>query len=502
MSAGDQLTTIKRRIEELLGLHFAESQWKHLERNLGQAARALQLDDNPQSLYKWITKKHMPARELEILAHHLTVGETYFFRESAGLNLLRDKIIPAIQAETPQQKKSLKIWSAGCSSGEEPYSIAILLRETLADFEQWHIDILATDINTQALTKAQKAVYTPWSFRDTPEHLKKRYFSQKGKNLELIAEIRNMVRFERLNLAAATLPDEENGIAQMDAIFCRNVLMYFSAEHIQQLAVKFHNSLKTNAWLITSQVELNDIYFRNFQRVFFENAIFYRKAPIQQKRETPFKILLPIEPKLAAAKRINRKKQKSRSATISQAPKSQADEKVVKKEVEQPQLQPLDKAEQLFNAGQYTECFTWCEKLRKSNGFDTALSLLLAKAYANSGRHDDAQAVMQDLLNNTRPEADHYYIFASILTEKGEWEQAEKNLVKALYLNPRHFAARLSRGQLLKQLNKPKQAEKEIRQLLTDIESFTDNEPLPYLDGLTAGRLRQLTAYLTHTEEA
>lgn len=309
-----------------------------------------------------------------------------------------------------------------------------------------------------------------------------------------------MVRFERLNLATAILPDEKNGIAQMDAIFCRNVLMYFSPEHIQQLAVKFYNSLKTNAWLITGQVELNDIYFHDFQRVLFENAIFYRKAPVQQKQEAPFKILLPIEPKQTAAGRINRKKQKSRSATISPAQKTRTDAKLIKKDVEQQHLQPLEKAEQLFTTGQYTECFAYCEKLRKNNGFDAALSLLLAKAYANSGRLDDAQTVMQDLLDNTQPDADHYYIFASILTEKAAWEQAEKNLVKALYLNPRHFAARLSHGQVLKQLNKPKQAEKEIRNLLTDIESFTDNEPLPYLDGLTAGRLRQLTAYLTSNE--
>ncbi len=487
---------IKRRIEELLGLHFAENQWTHLERNLAQVARALQFDNTHQDICKWITQKQIPQEELEILAHHLTVGETYFFREKAGLNLLVDKIIPAIQAEKNQQKKKLKIWSAGCSSGEEPYSIAMVLKETLSDFDQWQIDILATDVNTQALAKAQKGIYTPWSFRDTAEILKKRYFLERGKNMEIKPEIKKMVRFEHFNLAIEDFPDEQKGMDQMDAIFCRNVLMYFSPEHIHQIANKFHKSLKTDAWLITGQVELNDTYFHDFQRILFENAIFYRKTPFNQKQKEPFKIILPIEPKQSVTKRIGRKKSTTRS-TARHKPAAQPKTNVLRNETEQQTIPPLEQAVQLFNAGRYAECFAYCEKLRKNNGFDPGISLLLARAYANTGKLEDAQAVMQNLLKSAQPDAVHYYIFASILTEKKEWEKAEKNLVKALYLNPLHYAARLSHAQVLKQLGKQKQAEKEIRNLVNDIESFADNEPLPYLDGLTAGRLRQLTGFLT-----
>ncbi len=500
MSFEENMSIINQRLNTLIGLNFAESQWKNLESNLKLAFNVLNLQYSQELFLKWIMQTEIPAKELEILANHLTIGETYFFREKIALNLLREKIIPAITIAHLENggSRSLKIWSAGCSSGEEPYSIAMMLKELIPDIEDWDIKILATDINTAALQKAKEGRYTSWSFRDTPEYIKKKYFLENGKSYELKPEIRKMVHFNRINLASDNFPAETSGLMNLDVIFCRNVLMYFSPEVIKSIAGKFYQTLRKDAWFITSQVELNDQYFGNFQRIVFEGGVFYRKSTIEPKLDL-FRDSF-TDPKSngklnKTKKRLPKTLALLQKDNIRRVPASFDNKPELMAQSSENHL--FSEAEALFLAGHFQDCILFCNSALAEQGYDKELTFLLSKAYANVGKLEKAEKTLKSLIAANSDNAEHYYFYATILMEQNQWDEADKNLVKALYLDPRLLAARLSRSRVLKHLNKNEQSKKEIENLISDIDIYDDYESIPGLDGLTAGRLRQMAQFFS-----
>lgn len=495
MSFDENMRIINQRLNTLVGLNFTESQWKNLESNLKLAYKALNLKYSQERFLEWIIQKEIPAKELEILANHITIGETYFFREKIALNLLCEEILPAVMIANKENggSKSLRIWSAGCSSGEEPYSIAMLLKEIIPDIGDWDIKILATDINTVALAKAKEGKYTSWSFRETPEAIKKKYFLEKGRSFELKQEIRKMVQFSRLNLASDIFPTDTGGFMNMDAIFCRNVLMYFSPEVIKIIAGKFYQTLKKDAWFITSQVELNDEYFGNFQRVIFEEGIFYRKAAKEQQQDFFRNGFLSSETNRIQKKvkrNITQVKPLIQKNTSKKA--SASFEKRLKVSAEFNENHVFSEVEKLFLEGRYQDCIILCKRMLAKQSSNNEITFLLSKAYANEGKLDEAGETLKSLIAANSDIAEHYYYFSTILMEQKNWDEADKNLVKALYLEPGLLAARLSRSRVLTHLNKNEQSRKEIENLLSDIDVYDDYETIPGLDGLTAGRLRQM----------
>jgi chemotaxis protein methyltransferase CheR len=172
-----QLTRLKDLICASTGLWFSPERW--LELDYGFKAAALQLGfEDPDSCARWLlSKAPLSRRETEILATHLAVGETYFFREKRTFNALQKTVLPAvIGANRARGARRLRIWSAGCATGEEVYSIAILLKQTIPDLCDWKITLMGTDINPVFLKSAVKGIYGEWSFRDAPAGMKESYF--------------------------------------------------------------------------------------------------------------------------------------------------------------------------------------------------------------------------------------------------------------------------------------------------------------------------------------
>jgi len=275
MQKESTIQEISRRIGALFGLQYSENQYDSLIKNLRDITAELKIPFDLEAVNKWLNQTQHSSKELNTIAKHLSVGETYFFREKAAIDLFKEKIIPDFINQNSKQKSSLNIWSAGCSSGEEPYTLAILLKELIPDLEKYKIKILASDINVNALNKAKTGKYTEWSFRETPEPIKSKYFRAENKHYFIKDEIRQMVDFEQVNLAnlhsSQSRPLEE----VFDIIFCRNVLMYFIPEVAKNITAYFYKALKSEGWLITSQVELIDEYYLNFKRQNLFNGIFY-----------------------------------------------------------------------------------------------------------------------------------------------------------------------------------------------------------------------------------
>lgn len=210
----------------------------------------------------------------------ITVGETYFYRDQGQFDALRMHILPQLIAEREKTgNRQLRLWSAGCASGEEPYSLAMLLHEVLPDIDAWNITILGTDINLAFLERARRGLYRASSFRnETPEYLQKRWFKATPKGYQLDQTIRDMVVFQPLNLASSQYPSADNFTLNMDVIVCRNVTIYFDPTTVIEIIGRLHQSLNELGNLIVGHSELSTTLYQNFQTQRYQQAIFYQKA--------------------------------------------------------------------------------------------------------------------------------------------------------------------------------------------------------------------------------
>lgn len=239
------------------GLRFPPDRWHELGAGVASAALELAVSDLQDWVENLVAGK-LGAEDVAAVGNHLTISETYFFRHPDTFRALEHEILPKRIAERRRQLKPLRIWSAGCASGEEPYSVAILLRHAFSQLREDSIVIRGTDLNTHVLRRATQGVYSEWSFRDAPPWLKSGYFKKtaRGHYHEVSPEIRRLVRFSRLNLADALYPAEFGEQGDFDVILCRNVLMYFSAERQDQIIRRFTRALAVGGWLIVSPCDV------------------------------------------------------------------------------------------------------------------------------------------------------------------------------------------------------------------------------------------------------
>ena len=273
------LDALSDYVNSRMGLHFPLERRRDLERGMSQAAPELGFDD-AESCARWLLVSPLTTQQVETLASHLTVGETYFFRDRKLFEILEGSILPALIEERRKTGRQLRIWSAGCATGEEPYSIAILLGRMIRDIEDWNITLLATDINPLFLHRSLSGTYGEWSFRDVQPWIKKRYFRKTDLGThEILPDIRKRVTFSYHNLAEDPYPSLVNNTNAMDIIFCRNVLMYFSKNRQKEVIGKFYRCLVDGGFLIVSPAEMSAPLFSPFASESFQEATLYRKDP-------------------------------------------------------------------------------------------------------------------------------------------------------------------------------------------------------------------------------
>ncbi len=187
------------------------------------------------------------AQELAKMVDALTTNKTSFFREQAHFDYLKDKILP-------QTRERLRIWSAGCSSGEEPYSIGILLRQEFSGLERVDVKILATDISERMLTRAKEGIYPQESVEDIPQPIVQQYFTKvhvgSGTSYRVSDQVRSLIRFAPLNLME---PWPMQG--PFDVVFCRNVMIYFDKPARQELVNRFYSLLRPGGHLFVGHSE-------------------------------------------------------------------------------------------------------------------------------------------------------------------------------------------------------------------------------------------------------
>jgi chemotaxis protein methyltransferase CheR len=488
MLSDNTLQSISQQIEKLLGLNFPKNRWDDLERGLISAAKELGLRENVEALNIWLKDNAFSPKELEILSNHLTVGETYFFRDKAILDVFQKNIIPGILAERFGKDQSINIWSAGCCTGEEPYTLAILLTETIPDLQNWRISILATDINRVFLHKAKEGIYSNWSFRDTPTQLRERYFVRSKSNWQIIPEIKKMVHFSHLNLAEDHYPSPETRTNKIDIIFCRNVLMYFSNELIQSVGKKFYNALNPGGWFITTAVELNDENFSLFTRIQIDKSIVYSRT--EKKYHFTVKGHDKAIEKIQLVKKNVPTKPKPVKTPIRLSP-------VAETSTEKPSLNPINKAKELFNNKQYRPCADLCShEITKTNN-KTEWLMLLVKSFANLGLYDKALDWGAQLLKLDGLNSESYYILATIFFEKKMFTESEMMLKRALYIDQTNVLSHLLIGNVYLSLANHEAAKRHFDNVKKLLASVDENKILEGSEGLTAGGIKEMVRLIS-----
>jgi chemotaxis protein methyltransferase CheR len=273
----DVLDLAAQRVEAETGLTFAGTRRRQFDAALARMAAALGLP-GAAACASWLLAGPWDDARSALCARFLTIGETYFFREPRALDLVCDVARAHLaRGET----RPLRIWSAGCCTGEEPYSIALALRRCVPRLGPDGVTILATDLNDAFLDFARAGTYRRWSFRRTDPADLHAFFRPLGDGrYEIDPALRAGIRFASLNLASGTYPSTATGTAAQDVIFCRNVLMYFGQEQARRVIARLRDCLVDGGWLVVNASEASTALFVGFAPVYHEDAVFFRKSAL------------------------------------------------------------------------------------------------------------------------------------------------------------------------------------------------------------------------------
>jgi chemotaxis protein methyltransferase CheR len=461
-------------------LQFSREHWDDLDRRAGHAAEEFSFHDK-EAFVKWLLSSSLSREQIEILASHLTVSETYFWREARIFEALEEQILPELIRSRENGEKRIRIWSAGCATGEEPYSIAIALKRVLSGLDDWHITILATDINTRILRKAQAGIYGKWSFRNAPAWLEKNYFNHLGDGkCEIIPEIRNMVTFEYLNLSEDIYPSPLNNTNAMDLILFRNVLMYFAPEHSGQIGKRFHRSLMDGGWLIVGASELSVQIFPQFTSVHFPGATAYRKL---------YQVSLPPEIFTFKETGIRQALDESPLDNLYEAEPAlscQHNEPVKEyfplKTIESPEdfKHPVN-----VNIPDVLD-------RHEENGASKPVITVSVRSLADQGRLAEALELCEKALGANKLDPEMHYLRAIIFHERNDEEEAIGSLKRALYVNSAFIPANFLLGNLLMRRGNTNAGKRYLQNVLALLRNRPHEDIMPESDGLTAGRLREI----------
>jgi chemotaxis protein methyltransferase CheR len=449
-------------VETRMGLHFPPTRLSELERGICAAAVEFGFS-HAEACIEWLLTAALSHSQIQTLADHLTIGETYFFRDKKVFEILETRVLPEIINSRRGGEQNLRIWNAACSSGEEPYSVAILLARMLPDLQDWNISILATDIAPLALQKASAGVYREWSFRDTPQWVKDRYFKRVDRQFEVVPHIKRMVRFSCLNLAEDPYPAIVNATNAMDIIFCRNVLMYFSRDRADTVLENLSRCLVDGGWLVVSPVDAPGPVFPSLLRpVRFPGAMLFQKGP-RPENDDRRSTMIPEQAKAVrktvvagtAGKTIDAARPR-RPVVVPKAPEQSADETG--------EMAKL--ARQLADRGRLADALAQCE-----------------------------EAMKYDKLNPTLP-----YLQATILQEMGRADEAAAALQRALYIDQEFVIAHFALGHLLQRQGRYPEAGKHLKKALALLNAYENGDIPPEAEGMSAGRLIELINAMQDSE--
>lgn len=443
--------TIAEQIGNWLGISIGPSHYASMMRSMTRVANELGWADDPHIWAARLSRKPDPETML-VLAKFVTIGETYFFREQPSVDFISQIIVPEVRKHIEQATHPYKIWSAACSTGEEPYSVVMQLLNEMPGLKPENLEVLATDVNPEAIAKARMGLYREWSFRATPAGLRNQFFRREAKDWAIADQVRNFVKFQLHNLISDPYPEGYN------LILCRNVFIYFEPPTIKAIAQRFNICLKPGGWLVTSQVELNDELYESFVRIAQNQGFFYRKPLTDEKKQA----VTPTKPRAIKEKKIedvglspSGSKRTVRTETSLLRPAA---------ELEVGKIEPSDELKSKTQARA-------ADELKPNVAHHTII-------------HQDHSKALQP---ESSYETSSFFHEALQAIEQHRPEHATQLLQHTLYLEPGHHEARFQYAHLLSTLNQHNESARQYRILLRQLQKMQANDLV--FGGLSADAL-------------
>jgi chemotaxis protein methyltransferase CheR len=428
------------------GLAFAGCRASAFESGLLKAMHAEELSD--PALY--LARLEGEASVLDALVADITVGETHFFRDLGQWGLIRSELLPPLLARRPPHRP-LRVWSAGCASGEEPYTAAIVLHQ-IGAAEQ--AQIVGTDMSRPALAAARRAQYTRWSLRGVSDEIVQLYFRLVGRRFELAPAIRQAVEFRYQNLAAAD-SSPNPGLRGMDLVLCRNVLIYFDADSLPRVVQRLLDSLSEDGWLVLGASDPLIAGMVECEVQVTSTGLVYRRP---RGRPSEFRNLTSLP------------------ASSTQAAKST-----------QPRLQPA-----VPPARPVSSILPIPPESSLPSVSDAEGEVKRVRALVNRGDLAEAGRACAAALDRHRTSAELTYLHAVLLLEAGHPAEAAKAGRLALYLDRGLVVAHLVLGDALARLGRIEDARRALRNAQRLLAVLGPQDAVPASDGEPAGRLAEM----------
>jgi len=271
--ADQEFVNLRDFIYEQCGIYIADNRKYLLENRLGNRLKQLNLKDF-EEYYNYLRYDVGKAQEMKKLFEVITTNETSFYRNPPQLQVFQEKVLSEVLRQSAD-KKRLRIWSAGCSTGEEPYTISMIIHEMLkTDIASWDIRITANDLSERVLESARRGVYNDYTLRSTPKEVVDRYFDiEEGQN-KVRPEVKKLVNFGQINLKDKL---QLKRVERSQIVFCRNVIIYFDDAMKKQVINAFYDNLLPGGYLIIGHSESLHNITRAFKPIHFPGAIIYKK---------------------------------------------------------------------------------------------------------------------------------------------------------------------------------------------------------------------------------
>jgi chemotaxis protein methyltransferase CheR len=477
------------------GLHYPERKRHDLAHNLDMAMRA-----GGYSSFSELYNDVVNGQAWELLVEHLTIGETYFFRNGPQFDALRQHIVPEIlrrRSALPEGARSIRTWSAGCASGEEPYSLAMMMSEIVPS-AGWHVSILATDINPRFLGLAREGLYGEWSFRETSDAQRAQFFHREQNRWRVRPDIRRMVSFMPLNLAERSYPSITNGTVAMDLLLCRNVTIYFDEATTRQVVQRFYGALAPGGWLVVGHAEPNATLYKQFEVHNFPSTVIYRKpldAPAfaldtdaEAPRPARFQVPSlpsfdrPAAPSQPPARPSSAPTHSSaRPAAISQPPAA-------------PPPDPWEAIELRLSQGDKVGAEPLLNQLLQKQPRDVKALATLARIQADRGAFEAAQRLATQALERDPLCIDAHYLLGQLAEHRGDTESALAAYRRTVYLQPSFIPGLVGMANIWIAIGREPDARRCYRNALKYLGTLQSGTIVPGTDDTTAAEMTALVS--------
>ncbi len=492
-------------VESETGMDLSGSRFSRLR---DAFAKSVEGRDPEAVLRGIVTRPDQQVGFLERLTGQLTVGESFFFRNEHHFRVLRETVLPQIIADN-SARREVRVWSAGCATGEEPYSLAILLDQVLGSASSWTASVLGTDLNPEFLSRAREGRYRQWSFRQTTINQNREYFHVEGDTYRLVDRLREHVRFATLNLVKDVYPSPLTGTAGLDLVLFRNVAIYLKPEVTAAILKRFYQALRPGGWLLLGETEVTAAHPGDFEVRRFEHATLFRKTsdrsssamndavtslpPALAGVSLSSSLRLPNVPELPEWVPLPRSRAvpvnntgsgRSPNLPLSLAPDARSQDALVWEQIEQ-----------AMTAGNLEEAERRVERIPM---IKQRASLRLRFVRSLMARGDVARARrMLDLCLKEEPLLlEAQLLKAGFAEEAGDLAAAEQACRRALYIDP---SAPMAHFQLALVLEHKGDGTAVARSLKTTMKLIAGRDPhalVEFGDGVCYGRLKEMIALL------